>query len=65
MLCILAFQLGPVAAFIAIAVWSPFMVVSRIAIGIHYVLDVLAGIALGCMLTAVVDAVAPLVTARL
>ncbi len=65
MLCLLSSQLGPVAAFISIAIWSPFMVVSRIAIGIHYVLDVLAGIALGCVLTLVVNAAAPFIIARL
>jgi undecaprenyl-diphosphatase len=64
MLCILSWQLGPVAAFAAIAAWSPFMVLSRIAIGIHYVFDVLAGIALGGLLTAILLAVTPLIAAR-
>jgi membrane-associated phospholipid phosphatase len=65
MLCLLSWQTGPLIAFIVIAVWSPFMVISRIAIGIHYVLDVLAGIVLGGLLTAVVLVVAPLVAARM
>ena len=60
MLCLLAGQLGPPAAFIAIAIWSPFMVLSRIAIGIHYVFDVIGGIVLGCALTAILWFVAPL-----
>ena len=65
MLCLLSLQLGPVAAFIAIVVWSPLMVISRIAIGIHYVFDVIAGIALGGLLTAILLAVAPLIVARI
>ncbi len=65
MLCLISWQLGPAAAFVAVAVWSPVMVLSRIAIGIHYVLDVVAGIALGVLLTAVLLTVAPLIAARL
>jgi undecaprenyl-diphosphatase len=62
MLCIVAGALGPLPVFIAILVWSPFMVVSRIAIGIHYVLDVLGGIVLGVALTALLMAFVPLLT---
>jgi membrane-associated phospholipid phosphatase len=58
MLCLLSWQLGPLAAFAAITAWSPFMLVSRIAIGIHYVFDVLAGILLGGILTAILLVVA-------
>lgn len=65
LLCLLAWQLGPVPAFITIVVWSPFMLLSRIAIGIHYVFDVIAGILLGGVLTAVLLWIAPLVAARL
>jgi membrane-associated phospholipid phosphatase len=60
MLCLLAGQLGPPVAFIVIAAWSPFMVLSRVAIGIHYVLDVVAGVVLGCVLTAILLAAMPL-----
>src|SRR5208337_2117831 len=42
LLSLLALRMGPAAAFVAIVLWSPLMVLSRIAIGIHYVLDVLA-----------------------
>ncbi len=65
LLCLLAWQLGPVAAFVAIVAWSPVMVLSRIAIGIHYVFDVVGGVLLGCVLTAVVLAVASAVVARM
>lgn len=64
MLCIIAAQFGPPAAFIVIILWSPFMVVSRVAIGIHYVFDVIAGIFLGWLLTALLLQIAPALTAR-
>ncbi len=58
LLSLLALRMGPSAAFIAIVAWSPVMVLSRIAIGIHYVLDVVAGFLLGGVLTAIVLAAA-------
>jgi undecaprenyl-diphosphatase len=64
MLCIIAWQLGPLPAFLAILLWSPFMVVSRVAIGIHYVSDVIAGIFLGWILTALLLQFASALTAR-
>ena len=64
MLSLLAYYMGPEAAFAAIVAWSPFMILSRIAIGIHYVLDVLAGILLGAGLTVALLLAAPLVLSR-
>jgi membrane-associated phospholipid phosphatase len=61
MLCILAWHFGPAGAFIGILAWSPIMVLSRIAIGIHYVFDVLAGALLGWLLTVLLLALVPLV----
>ena len=58
LLSLLALRMGPAAAFIAIVAWSPVMVVSRIAIGIHYVLDVAAGALVGAVLTVIVIAAA-------
>jgi len=63
MLCIIAGQLGPVPAFIVILLWSPFMVLSRVGIGIHYVFDVIAGVILGWVLTALLLQFAPFLTA--
>lgn len=54
LLSLLALRMGPVPVFIAIVAWSPFMAISRIAIGIHYVLDVVGGALLGGLLTAIV-----------
>jgi membrane-associated phospholipid phosphatase len=63
LLSLLSLRMGPAAAFIAIVAWSPVMVVSRIAIGIHYVLDVAAGAVVGAVLTIIVIAVASAVGA--
>ena len=65
MLCILAYLMGPWAGFFAILAWSPFMVLSRIAIGIHYVFDVVAGAVMGALLTWALWAAVPLVLARI
>ncbi|MGO9308531.1 MAG: phosphatase PAP2 family protein [Spirochaetia bacterium] len=65
LLSLIALRLGPIPAFVSIVAWSPLMVLSRIAIGIHYVLDVVAGAALGALLTAVLFQVAAMVGARI
>jgi undecaprenyl-diphosphatase len=65
MLCMIFGFFGPPAAFIAILVWSPLMILSRIAIGIHYVLDIAAGMVMGCGLTFAVIALARYVISRL
>lgn len=62
MLCIISIIMGPAAATLGIALWSPFMIVSRIAIGLHYVLDVLAGILLGILLSIGLLELTPLLT---
>jgi membrane-associated phospholipid phosphatase len=64
MLCIIAGQLGPLSAFITILLWSPFMVLSRVGIGIHYVFDVIAGVFLGWVLTVLLLQFAPALAAR-
>ena len=64
LLSLLALRLGPLPAFIAIVAWSPLMVISRIAIGIHYALDVVAGAVLGGLLTAIVMQLAAMAGAR-
>jgi membrane-associated phospholipid phosphatase len=64
LLSLLAFRLGPVPVFIAIVAWSPVMVISRIAIGIHYALDVVAGAILGGLLTIILLQAAVMLGAR-
>lgn len=58
LLSLLACRMGPAAAFVVIVAWGPVMVLSRIAIGIHYVLDVAAGALVGVVLTFILLAVA-------
>jgi undecaprenyl-diphosphatase len=65
MLCVLSFLMGPPAAFWAILAWSPVMVLSRIAIGIHYVFDVILGGVMGALLTAGLWLAVPLIVARI
>jgi membrane-associated phospholipid phosphatase len=65
MLSILSGLYCPPLVFAAILVWSPVMLLSRIAIGIHYVLDILAGIVLGAGLTFVVIEAVHWVVARI
>ena len=65
MLCILSFLMGPPAAFWIILAWSPVMVLSRIAIGIHYVFDVLVGAVMGALLTWVLWLIVPMIVARI
>lgn len=62
MLSLLAIVFGPSAAALGIAIWSPFMILSRIAIGIHYVFDVVAGILLGVLLTLGLLGLTPVLT---
>jgi undecaprenyl-diphosphatase len=65
MLCMISGFFGPPAAFAAMLIWSPVMVFCRIAIGIHYVLDIAAGLVMGCGLTFAVIALVRYVLARL
>ncbi len=58
-LLILAVAFGPAWEVLAVAIWGPFMILSRIAIGIHYVLDVVAGIVMGILLSVGVLLLAP------
>jgi len=64
LLSLLAFRLGPAPVFIAIVAWSPVMAISRIAIGIHYALDVIAGAILGGLLTIILLQVVTMLGAR-
>jgi len=64
LLSLLALRLGPFPAFLGIVAWSPLMVISRIAIGIHYTLDVVGGALLGGLLTAIVLQFAAMAGAR-
>ena len=47
MLAVLATGLGPVPLAIFLALWAPLVVLARVAMGVHYLSDVLAGAVLG------------------
>jgi len=47
MLIILSCAMGPVPLALAVCLWSPAMLWSRVAIGVHYVLDICGGLLLG------------------
>lgn len=51
MLCLLAFRMCPWWVSVPVLVWSPFMVWSRVAMGIHYVSDALGGFLIGAGIT--------------
>jgi undecaprenyl-diphosphatase len=53
----------PSWSIVAVSIWGPAMVLARVAIGIHYVLDVVAGAVLGTGLAFGVLALVPVVAA--
>ena len=65
MLIILSGLYCPSLIFAGILLWSPVMILSRIAIGIHYVLDIIGGLLLGTGLTFAVIQVVQYVVSRL
>ncbi len=57
MLAILSGLYWPFPVLAGVLIWAPVMLLSRIAIGVHYVMDILAGLALGAGLTfAIIEA---------
>jgi undecaprenyl-diphosphatase len=47
MLAVLALGLGPAWFGLALLVWAPLVMAARVAMGVHYLSDVLAGAILG------------------
>jgi len=47
LLVALSYGLGPQLAFLIILAWAPLVSLARVVTGVHYISDVLAGIALG------------------
>ena len=54
LLAVLAFGLGPLWLGLLLAVWAPLVVLARVAMGVHYLLDVLAGALLGGVIALIV-----------
>jgi undecaprenyl-diphosphatase len=50
MLAVLALALGPAWLAVVLILWAPFVSLARVAMGLHYLSDVLAGIGFGIVL---------------
>lgn len=50
MLAVLALGLGPVWFAIVLLVWAPLVALARVAMGLHYLSDALAGVLIGVMI---------------
>jgi len=50
MLAVLALALGPAWLAVVLILWAPFVSLARIAMGLHYLSDVLAGIVFGVIM---------------
>lgn len=50
LLAVIASGLGPAWLGVALAVWAPLVVLARVAMGVHYLSDVLAGALLGVLM---------------
>jgi undecaprenyl-diphosphatase len=50
LLAVLGIGLGPVWFAVALLVWAPLVALARVAMGVHYLLDILAGMAFGMIM---------------
>jgi undecaprenyl-diphosphatase len=63
MLAVLALGLGPTWFAILVLIWVPLVSLARIAMGLHYLSDVLAGLILGVLAGLVIMQISPLLVA--
>jgi undecaprenyl-diphosphatase len=54
MLAVVAFGLGPIWLGLGLCIWAPLVGLARVAMGVHYLSDILAGMLLGLLIGAVV-----------
>ena len=47
LIAVVASGLGPVGAAIILWIWAPLVALARVAMGVHYISDIIAGTALG------------------
>ncbi len=47
MLAVLAISLGPASLAVVLVLWAPFVCLARVAMGLHYLSDVFAGVLFG------------------
>lgn len=59
-LAVLAFGLGPLWLAVVLIVWAPLVSLARVALGVHYLSDILAGLVIGIAAGLVMLAVSPL-----
>ena len=57
MLATMAVGLGPIWFAIALVIWAPLVAIARVAMGVHYVSDVLAGLGIGVFMGIVIQLV--------
>jgi undecaprenyl-diphosphatase len=50
MLVVMAIGLGPAWLAVLLIIWAPLVSLARVAMGLHYLSDVLAGMALGLIM---------------
>ena len=62
MLGVLALIFGPLWFGLTLIIWAPFVCLARVAMGVHYFSDILAGIVLGVLAAFGLHAFAPIVS---
>jgi hypothetical protein len=63
LLAVLGLGLGPAWLGVCLAVWAPLVMLARVAMGVHYLLDVVAGALLGGLMGLAVLSLVPLLAA--
>ena len=63
LIAVLALSLGPQRLAILVLVWVPLVSLARVAMGLHYLSDILAGLVLGVMIGLVILQISPLLIA--
>lgn len=61
LLAVLALGTGPAWLGLLLAVWAPLVILARVAMGVHYLSDVIAGALFGALIGILILAVAPVV----
>lgn len=49
LIAVLALGLGPWWLAVILCVWAPLVAMARVAMGVHYLSDIIAGVVLGCL----------------
>jgi undecaprenyl-diphosphatase len=59
LLAVLALGTGPVWLGVLLAIWAPLVILARVAMGVHYLSDVLAGALFGALVGILILVIAP------